>query len=376
MSSEEKIRDAERPRNNHLEKLSDLLSAHLEYGGKNQEAALKKSQVLKKPDKIKKLHILKILKPIPWLLLAIFIFTFLWDFNGYNAVVFGLQLQFEGILRIISVSGMIGFLTNWIAITMLFRPLKKRPLLGQGLIPAHKERIAYRLARAVSDDLINPSLIQQKIHESKAVTRYRRLTLLHVRNMTSKQAFRDDLKTWILEYISSQIHDPVFRKKISAHILAELEEALHDKILEKAALKTYSFFRGQTLIEFIEDLLTKIPVTAERSIDFIDEYLDELPGRIEKNSEKIDELITQGVYMLVNQLNVQKLVEENLKTFDEQKLENMIRNATNEQLKTIQYLGAVLGTIGGFVIWEPVLSLVILSVVFGSVFLTDKWLYK
>jgi uncharacterized membrane protein YheB (UPF0754 family) len=376
MSSEEKIRDAASPRNNHLEKLSDLLSAHLEYGDKNQEAALKKSQLLKKPDKIKKLHILKILKPIPWLLLAIFIFTFLWDFNGYNAVVFGLQLQFEGILRIISVSGMIGFLTNWIAITMLFRPLKKRPLLGQGLIPAHKERIAYRLARAVSDDLINPSLIQQKIHESKAVSRYRRLTLLHVRNMTSKQAFRDDLKTWILEYISSQIHDPVFRKKISAHILAELEAALHDKILEKAALKTYSFFRGQTLIEFIEDLLTKIPVTAERSIDFIDEYLDELPGRIEKNSEKIDELITQGVYMLVNQLNVQKLVEENLKTFDEQKLENMIRNATNEQLKTIQYLGAVLGTIGGFVIWEPVLSLVILSVVFGSVFLTDKWLYK
>ncbi len=374
MSSNNKSNISDNPQNNQFEKLSDLLTTHLEFD--ENEPAVKSVQRLKKPDKTPKLRILSILKPVPWLLLALFIFSFLWDFNGYMVSIFGIQLHFEGILRIISVSGMIGFLTNWIAITMLFRPLKKRPLLGQGLIPAHKERIAYRLARAVSDDLINPSLIQQKIHESKAVTRYRRLALMHVRNVTSRQSFRNDLKTWILEYISSQVHDPVFRKKISAHILAELDEALQDKILEKAALKTYSFFRGQTLEEFIEDLLTKVPVTAERSIVFIDEYLDELPARIEKNSEKIDDLITQGVYKLVNQLNVQKLVEENLRTYDEEKLENMIRNATNEQLKTIQYLGAVLGTIGGFVIWEPLLSLAFLSLVFGAVFLVDWQLYR
>lgn len=374
MSSNNKSNISDNPQNNQFEKLSDLLTTHLEFD--ENEPAVKSVQKLKKPDKTPKLRILSILKPVPWLLLALFIFSFLWDFNGYIVSIFGIQLHFEGILRIISVSGMIGFLTNWIAITMLFRPLKKRPLLGQGLIPAHKERIAYRLARAVSDDLINPSLIQQKIHESKAISRYRRLALMHVRNVTSKQSFRNDLKTWILEYISSQVHDPVFRKKISAHILAELDEALQDKILEKAALKTYSFFRGQTLEEFIEDLLTKVPVTAERSIVFIDEYLDELPARIEKNSEKIDDLITQGVYKLVNQLNVQKLVEENLRTYDEEKLENMIRNATNEQLKTIQYLGAVLGTIGGFVIWEPLLSLAFLSLVFGAVFLVDWQLYR
>lgn len=374
MSSNNKSNISDNPQNNQFEKLSDLLTTHLEFD--ENEPAVKSVQKLKKPDKTPKLRILSILKPVPWLLLALFIFSFLWDFNGYIVSIFGIQLHFEGILRIISVSGMIGFLTNWIAITMLFRPLKKRPLLGQGLIPAHKERIAYRLARAVSDDLINPSLIQQKIHESKAISRYRRLALMHVRNVTSKQSFRNDLKRWILEYISSQVHDPVFRKKISAHILAELDEALQDKILEKAALKTYSFFRGQTLEEFIEDLLTKVPVTAERSIVFIDEYLDELPARIEKNSEKIDDLITQGVYKLVNQLNVQKLVEENLRTYDEEKLENMIRNATNEQLKTIQYLGAVLGTIGGFVIWEPLLSLAFLSLVFGAVFLVDWQLYR
>ncbi len=376
MNSEQKRVNSADQQGNHFEKLSDLLSSHLEIEDNSKENTIKKGQTLTKPDKVPQLNILRVLKYVPWLLLTVFIFSFFWDFNGSSASFFGVQLHFEGILRIITVSGMIGFLTNWIAITMLFRPLKKRPLLGQGLIPAHKERVAYRLARAVSDDLINPALIQQKIHESKAVSRYRRLALLHVRNVTSRQAFREDLKIWIIDYISSQIHDAAFRKKMSAHLLTEIEEALQDKILEKAALKTYTFFRGQTLEQFIEDLLIKVPVTAERSIGFIDEYLDELPSRIEKNSEKIDDLITQGVYKLVNQLNVQALVEENLRTYDEEKLERMIRNATNEQLRTIQYLGAVLGTIGGFVIWEPLLSLAILSIIFGAVFLFDWQLYR
>ncbi|NBC04666.1 MAG: DUF445 family protein, partial [Bacteroidetes bacterium] len=116
--------------------------------------------------------------------------------------------------------------------------------------------------------------------------------------------------------------------------------------------------------------------TAERNIGYIEEYLDEFPEKIHRNSDKIDEVITLLLYKLINQLNVQNLVEENLQKYDEQRLEMMIRNATNEQLKTIQYLGAVLGTIGGFVIWEPILSLIGLSIIFGTVYLIDWWLFQ
>lgn len=352
--------------------LGDVISSHLGFNDQTGDSG-DPSPSPRPP--IKKLKILRLLKPIPWLLLALFILSFFWDLNGVSATLFGLQLQFDGLLRIIAVSGMIGFLTNWIAITMLFRPLKKRPLLGQGLIPAHKNRIAYRLSSAVSDDLINPDLIRLKLDESKAISKYRKKALSHIRNVTKKEEFRHDLKQWILEYINSQIQDPAFRKKVSGYLLAELDEALKDNILEKAALKTYSFFRGQTLEEFIEELLTKIPVSAQRSVNFIDEYLDELPDRIDKNSDMIDDLITQALDKLINQLNVQAFVEENLRTYDEVKLENMIRNATNEQLKTIQYLGAVLGTIGGFVIWEPVLSLSVLLFCFGTIYIVDRILY-
>lgn len=353
--------------------LGQLLYKHLELD--KSENISQKNSVVKVPA-VEKLRILTVLKPIPWILLATFILSFFWDFQEVSVAIFGLTLHFEGLLKIISVSGMIGFLTNWIAITMLFRPLKKRPLLGQGLIPAHKERIAYRLAFAVSEDLINPDLINQKIKDSKSIQKYRKLTLIHLKRVTTTQAFRNDLKEWLMSYIKNIVQVPKFRKGISEQLLFEIENALQDNVLEKAALKTYTFFRGQHLNEFIEELLQKLPLTAERNISYVDEYLDELPGRIEANSDQIDEMILQILNRLVNQLNVQKLVEENLRKYDEKKLENMIRNATNEQLKTIQYLGAVLGTIGGFVIWEPTLSLIVLSTLFGSVYLVDRVLFE
>ncbi|MEX2573384.1 MAG: DUF445 family protein, partial [Balneolaceae bacterium] len=95
-----------------------------------------------------------ILSLIPWFLAGLFILSFFWDFHHLNLVLFGFSYSLEGLIRFVSVSGLIGFLTNWLAITMLFRPAKKRPILGHGLIPAHKERIANRLAAAVSEDLI------------------------------------------------------------------------------------------------------------------------------------------------------------------------------------------------------------------------------
>ena len=372
-STSEKQADIEKTDDQgHFTRLGTILSSYLEFD--ESDDVIKTQNRIPRSDR--NLAVLRFLRPVPWFLSALFLFSFFWDFNGVSGTILGLNLSFEGLLRIVSVSGMIGFLTNWIAITMLFRPLKKRPLLGQGLIPANKERIAYRLATAVSDDLINPELIKLKIRESQAISYYRLQAIRHIENVSKRPDFRKDLKEWMLTYIHSLVHNPEFRKTVSGHIMEEIEDALHDRVLEKAALKTYSFLRGQSLEEFIEGLLERIPVTAERNIDTIENYLDEFPEKVHQNSEQLDELITLLLYKLINQLNVQALVEENLRKYDEKRLEQMIRNATNEQLKTIQYLGAVLGTIGGFVIWEPILSLAVLSITFGAIYLIDWKLYQ
>ena len=62
--------------------------------------------------------------------------------------------------------------------------------------------------------------------------------------------------------------------------------------------------------------------------------------------------------------------------FDEARLERMIWEATNEQLLYIQYLGTVLGIIGGLIIIKPAVMGPIFLLVFGILYLVDNLLYR
>jgi uncharacterized membrane protein YheB (UPF0754 family) len=276
----------------------------------------------------------------------------------------------------VSVSGLIGFFTNWLAITMLFKPAEKRPILGHGLIPAQKDRIAYRLAQAVSDDLINPEIIKQKISESNVISRYREQSTKYIKSIIDDPEFRTDLKQWVISYLDEMIADPEIRGALAERILLQIEDAIHDKSFEKVALKAYSFVKGQEMQHIIEEALIQIPTSVEDGLNKMDELLDQLPQKIDEHSEAIENIVTSLLYKLINQLDVHKLVEENLRSYDEQHIANIIRTATNEQLRYIQYLGAVLGFIGGFIIWEPLLSVIVLAVLFGALLVLDQLLYQ
>ena len=353
-------------------KIGDLIARVMDS---NTPSPTEKKAFVPPPEQ-PKLKILSWLKPIPWILSGFFLLSFFWDFDNVVWNVFTLNLSFEGIIRIVSVSGMIGFLTNWIAITMLFRPLHKRPILGQGLIPAQKDRIAYRLSLAVSEDLINPEIIKRKIEESNLVKTYRERTVGEIKHAIQKEEFRTELKEWITNYIQSFLENDSVKKQISRDVVDEINEHLSDKPLERAAVKTYTLLRGKNMEQLVEHAIEDIHFSVKRRIDFIDSLLDELPDKIDENSRQLDETITNVIFNIVNRFDVQALVEENLSRYDETRLEQMIQNATNEQLKTIQYLGALLGTIGGLVIWEPIPSLLILLLIGGTAYVTDRILYQ
>jgi uncharacterized membrane protein YheB (UPF0754 family) len=259
---------------------------------------------------------------------------------------------------------------------MLFKPAEKRPILGHGLIPAQKDRIAYRLSQTVSEDLINPEIIKQKISESNVIGRYREQSTKYIKSIIDDPDFRDEIKQWVVIYLNEMIADPEIRAALAERILVQIEEALHNKSFEKVALKAYSYIKGQEMQQIIEEALVQIPKTVESGLDKIDDLLDQLPKKINENSDAIENVVTTLLYKLINQLNVQQLVEENLRSYDEQHISNIIRTATNEQLRYIQYLGAVLGFIGGFVIWEPLLSVIVLISLSGILLMLDQLLFR
>ena len=62
--------------------------------------------------------------------------------------------------------------------------------------------------------------------------------------------------------------------------------------------------------------------------------------------------------------------------YDEKRLEDMLKRATNEQLNYIKYLGGVLGCIGGLVIWQPIPSLIVLGAIGGVIYGVDVVLFR
>ena len=64
------------------------------------------------------------------------------------------------------VGGIIGYITNWIAIKMLFRPHKEKRLFGYslpftpGLIPKEKDRIAKKVGEVVGEHLLSSGAIK------------------------------------------------------------------------------------------------------------------------------------------------------------------------------------------------------------------------
>lgn len=66
------------------------------------------------------------------------------------------------------VTALIGWVTNWIAIKMLFRPAKARRFLGlkwQGLIPRRQKQIASTIAGIIERDILSSHTIQHELQQ-------------------------------------------------------------------------------------------------------------------------------------------------------------------------------------------------------------------
>ncbi len=317
---------------------------------------------------------LPILQLIPWFLGAGFIGSFFWDFSGMRLHMMGMTVQIEGLLRMVSVSGLIGFLTNWLALTMLFRPRKPRPMLGQGLIPAQKERVIHRLAEAISRELINEEIIRRRIEESGILQQYRRQLVAVGRGVLEDEAFRQELRMWMRDFLQDVVGREHVRRELVQQALVQLEKQA-DGSLERMMLRMYRLFGRERLARRVDRVVQDLPAQLEHMLDRIDRALDELPVRMEAYADELEALTIRLMRGFIERLDVYGMLLDNMERYDEQQLENLLKHTSNEQFNYIKYLGGVLGALGGLVIWQPVLALSVFLVLGLGVYGLDSWLY-
>src|SRR5690606_31612141 len=126
----------------------------------------------------------------------------------------------------------------------------------------------------------------------------------------------------------------------------------------------------------IERAVREIPGALDPLLDRLDEALDRVPEKVEARSDQIEALATKTVLGFVERLDVYAMIVENARGFDEAQLENLLKKTSNEQLNYIKYLGGVLGVVGGFVIWEPVLALALLTALTLGLWGLDEALFR
>ena len=133
--------------------------------------------------------ILNALKVSPWLCASGFGLTFSIILiselgasveGGFIGTINAFTQEYEvllNILKTLSISGLIGYGTNYIAIRMLFRPVERRPIWGQGLIPSQKDRIIYTLAEGLHKHILSQELIRKRVEESGLVRKVNELAM-------------------------------------------------------------------------------------------------------------------------------------------------------------------------------------------------------
>lgn len=155
------------------------------------------------------------------------------------------------------IGAFIGWVTNWLAIKMLFHPRKPVKVLFltfQGIFPKNKPRIADKLGTIVQRDLINFEDINDRLQDPDAINNFKEQIAIRVDN-----AIRDRIEKSAL---------------LDALIPDQLIQSIHKTIVDEI---------GNNLPEVIKSSMTKIEekldiqtIVKNKVEQFSDEKLEQL----------------------------------------------------------------------------------------------------
>ncbi|ELC8425015.1 DUF445 family protein [Clostridium perfringens] len=190
------------------------------------------------------------------------------------------------------IGAVIGYITNWLAIKMLFRPREAKYIFGMklpftpGLIPKEKSRIANKVGETVGTHLLNSDSLSKALKDDKI-----------------KSKFNEVAKEKINQVINSN---------------STLEEALKNTLGEN-----YYALKGNMINNIAKTILESIQEEEfKNKVKFY--IVDSIKERLNKNPEKIIDFI-----------NSNKFREVIINTLEEEKTRDIIGKALLKEVKTL-----------------------------------------
>ncbi|WP_072448796.1 DUF445 domain-containing protein [Blautia sp. Marseille-P3201T] len=296
------------------------------------------------------------------------------------------------ILEIIAgpaIGAVIGYCTNYIAVKMLFRPLKpvkignKTLPFTPGIIPKGQGRMAKALGQAVGEHLLTKEDFEKMLLSDDI----KNAVVDAVSQKAEKLRVADiPLEEFLSQYTGQEEYD-LMRDKLEDYITEKITEGVEKLdigaiIVEEGTKEVKERFKGGMLAMFLnDDLIQSVAAPIGKKVD---EYIKEngeekiRPAVVAQmaaaesktvaqwaevipvSDKKICQIV-ENVYVkfvnekaeeLAEKFHVAEIVEEKINAMDVLELENLLLGIMKKELNAVVSLGAVIGFILGLLnIW-------------------------
>lgn len=282
------------------------------------------------------------------------------------------------------IGGLIGLVTNSLAIKMLFRP-HRAVYIGRfhvpftpGLIPKEKERIASAIGEVISQYLLDDATIQKAICDPKIkekVAVHVHGLILRMKQVTiSLEAFLDQkgladpvnimetgLRNSVGDYVTKAVTESDLVDELIESALLSVQAEMNP-IVARIAKNPLESAKPQIIANTKEMLRARGPEMIggyidQKYMEICDYKICDLAELAEKHEkEAVDLLWEKYVYFieqksaaLLKALDLQKIVEERINGYDVAQLEKIILSISRKELNALVWLGGLLGMLMGFV---------------------------
>jgi len=286
------------------------------------------------------------------------------------------------------VGAVIGYITNDIALRMLFRPHEAKHIFGihipftPGIIPKEKPRIAEAIGKAVSVNLMNQEVLEKTLLSDEMVNKIAEaIDHFVAEQSTNEQTLREFALHYLTEEdiaaMQSNVSDGITKligaKLQDARIGEDIAHMATTHIIEKTQTGVAGRLGADRLVTLlatpVEKLLSKhineilsnnapemvASLVSDQSEKLMEMPMKELVSDREDQVEQIKRgvvgayrnIISERLPRMLQALDIHKIVTERINEMDMDEAEEIIFSVIHKELKAIVWLGALLGCVMG-----------------------------
>ena len=211
------------------------------------------------------------------------------------------------------IGAVIGYITNWLAIKMLFRPREAKYIFGMklpftpGLIPKEKSRIANKVGETVGTHLLNSDSLSKALKDDKIKAKFNEVAKEKINQViNSNSTLEDSLKNTLGENYYA----------LKENMINNIAKTILESIKEEEFKNKVKFY----IVDSIKERLNKNP---EKIIDFINsnKFREVIINTLEE--EKTRDIIGKALLKEVKtlgkeDLTIEEVIPENIKPYIEE----------------------------------------------------------